>query len=76
MSPATSALIAALLRRQGDLSDNRFAPTIGITQPHWSRVRRGHRPVGHRMAQRILGRYPELWREVQDALFPREENAA
>lgn len=70
------SLIAALERRRGDMTGEAFARYLGISHGHWSKVRRGVVPVGHRMAQRILGQYPELWREVQDALFPRQEAAA
>ena len=69
---AESHLIDVLRQRQGSMSDAKFAPTIGCTQTHWGRVKRGERRIGRRLGAGILARYGELWREVMDAVLPRE----
>ncbi len=64
-------LISILRARQEaeGLSDVKFSRAIGSTQGHWWRVKRAQRGIGKHLAQGILARYPELWREVQDALL-------
>jgi len=70
-------LVQTLRTRQQQLSllDAAFAAELGISQGYWSLIKRERRRLGRRTAGRILRRFPELWREVQDAMFPRE-NAA
>ena len=67
-------LLDILKVRQAGLHflDVPFAKEIGISQGHWSLVKSGQRNIGRRMAAKVLRRFPELWREVQEAMFPRE----
>ncbi len=49
--------------------DVEFAEHLGVSQPHWSMVKRGHRSIGRRMAMSIIRRYPDLWPAVERAMF-------
>lgn len=71
-------LLNILKAKQSELHllDVSFAKEIGISQGHWSLVKNEHRGIGRRMARHILKRFPELWREVHEAMLPREEGAA
>ena len=75
---AQANLVAALeAKRQSlGLSQIPFGALLGISQGHWSTLKNGQRGIGPATAQRILKAFPDLWREVRDAIFHPEESAA
>jgi len=54
------SVIERLRQLQGDRSDEAFATELGIAQPTLSRIYKGSRGLGRRVAQKIARRYPEL----------------
>jgi hypothetical protein len=66
-------LLEILKAKQSDLQllDVPFSRELGISQGYWSLVKNGKRNIGRRMAGKVL-RFPDLWRDVQEAMFPRE----
>lgn len=62
-------------QQQLGMLDVPFAKHLGISQGYWSLVKREKRGIGRRTAQLVVKRFPELWREVQDAMFPRNDAA-
>ncbi len=77
MTDGERRLVDILRSRQRELGmlDVPFAKHIGISQGHWSLLKGGKRGIGRRVARKILERFPELWRDIQDALLPRETAA-
>lgn len=74
MARSDRHLLSLLQARQTTLGllDVPFAKKIGISQSHWSLVKREQRGIGHRMSQRIIDAFPDLYRDVEDAMFPRK----
>lgn len=73
-SQAEIRLVAALIRMQAEagLMDAEWAGRMGISQGHWSHIKRGHRGIGKVLAARILEpeRFPQLFLQVQALFLP------
>lgn len=37
-----------------NMTDTQFAQALNITRPYWSMVRRGKRPVGHKVLRGVM----------------------
>ncbi len=59
-----SPLLAALVDRQGQLSDRTFAQQLGIGHTLWSETKRGAYPVGMKILVAALRVFPELEQQV------------
>jgi hypothetical protein len=46
--------------QRGTMSQRAFAESLGISESHWSKVRRGLAGMGLRAQMRALRRYPAL----------------
>lgn len=42
------------------LSDRKLAQRLGIDNSHWSRIKRGHLPPGHKFLSAVAHEFPEL----------------
>ena len=71
MQTELAALLRDLQAREG-LTGNQiaFASRLGITQPHLSRLLRGERNVGVKLAFRLLDLYPHLYEPLKRARVP------
>ncbi len=76
MSEPVKALVSALKDRQGTQSDPAFAQALRISHMHWWRVKHGRRGIGRDFGSKIISRYPDLWRLVQDVAMPRRDEGA
>ena len=55
-------LIGAIkeVQEKYNLSDRKFALSLGIDPGHWSRVKRGRLPFGQKVLSALSQNYPEL----------------
>ena len=71
---AEKRLVSTFLRMQTEsgLTDAKWAGRMGITQGHWSHIKRGHRGIGKVLAARLLEpeRFPQLFLQVQALFLP------
>ena len=70
------ALLQALMDRQGTGRQVDFAARLGITQAHWSNLRRGERPLTDRLVRRVRDIFPDLEPLCIAALLTRDSDAA
>lgn len=63
------SLVGKLKERQGNKSQMEFAAELGVNQAALSRIYRGERAIGARVAKKIAKRFPELTFEVASFLL-------
>ncbi len=54
------AVLARLIQAQGGLSDQEMADRLGVSRPHWSRMKNGHRGLSRDVLMRAVMAFPEI----------------